>query len=272
MCGEAVEGPVWVLSVPSLREALTSGWQGVGALGDALGTAVLQPLRALMMAAKLSPTEESLAGAASALVRWHSTAQFCGKCGAPTRVASGGRRRKCTRESCGRTWYPRTDPVCIMLVTDGDRCLLGRYKASPPGMWTCLAGFVEQAERLETAVAREVLEESGVEADEDSVEIVGSQAWPCGRGGSCELMLGCAVRAKAGTPAELGPDLQLDDNMAGVRWASRAEARGMVEASWDARAAAAAGKLYCPPPWAIAHMLIRKWAEGGQGGGGRAAL
>jgi len=128
-----------------------------------------------------------------------------------------------------------------MLVTDGDRCLLGRYKASPPGMWTCLAGFVEQAERLETAVAREVLEESGVEADEDSVEIVGSQAWPCGRGGSCELMLGCAVRAKAGTPAELGPDLQLDDNMAGVRWASRAEARGMVEASMDARAAAAVG-------------------------------
>ena len=51
----------------------------------------------------------------------------------------------------------------IMLVTDGDRALLGRQSVWPAGRYSALAGFVEPGERLEAAVAREVREEAGVE-------------------------------------------------------------------------------------------------------------
>ena len=43
------------------------------------------------------------------------------------------------------TSYPRTDPVAIMVVIspDGTKCLLGRKKQFPRGMYSCLAGFME---------------------------------------------------------------------------------------------------------------------------------
>ena len=48
-----------------------------------------------------------------------------------------------------------------MLVTDGDRALLGRQKSWAPGMHSVLAGFVETGESLEDTVRREVQEETG---------------------------------------------------------------------------------------------------------------
>ena len=54
----------------------------------------------------------------------------------------------------------------IVLVTHGDRCLLGRSPRFPPGMYSTLAGFVEPGESLEETLRREVLEEVGVEIDE----------------------------------------------------------------------------------------------------------
>ena len=52
--------------------------------------------------------------------------------------------------------------MVIMLAIRGERCLLGRQAAWPKGMWSALAGFVEPGESLEDAVAREVLEETGI--------------------------------------------------------------------------------------------------------------
>ena len=53
----------------------------------------------------------------------------------------GGSKRKCP--ACGASHYPRTDPVVIGLVTDGeDRLLLGRDANHPPEYFTCLAGFL----------------------------------------------------------------------------------------------------------------------------------
>ena len=64
-----------------------------------------------------------------------------------------------------------------MLVTDGDRALLGRNKNFPlPGMYSTLAGFVEPGESLEDAVAREVREETGIEVC--AVYYHSSQPWP----------------------------------------------------------------------------------------------
>src|SRR5258706_14983885 len=85
---------------------------------------------------------------------------FC-QTGEPrTAMKEGGWKRECP--SCKAEHFPRTDPVVIMLVTSGDKCLLGRQKQFPPGMWSCLAGFVEAAETIEDAVRREIFEESGI--------------------------------------------------------------------------------------------------------------
>lgn len=45
------------------------------------------------------------------------------------------------------------------------------------------------------AVRREVYEEVGLIVGD--VKIVGSQPWPAGRGGGCELMIGVIARASA---------------------------------------------------------------------------
>ena len=96
---------------------------------------------------KCSPDELSLAGRALSLVNWHASCRFCGRCGAPTRAVEAGAKRECTASPQHR-FYPRTDPVSIMVVESacGKRILLGRYHRSPPGMFTALAGFIEQCE------------------------------------------------------------------------------------------------------------------------------
>ncbi|KAL4437161.1 hypothetical protein ABPG75_004300, partial [Micractinium tetrahymenae] len=101
-------------------------------------------LRSLMPV--LPPGELAVAGHAMALSQWRQAHLFCGRCGAPTVLVDGGSRRQCTREAVHRA-YPRTDPVCIMLVEspDGSRALLARSKAMRPGMLTCLSGFCNQA-------------------------------------------------------------------------------------------------------------------------------
>ena len=46
--------------------------------------------------------------------------------------------------------FPRLDPAVIVLVTDGERALLGRQPAWPPGRYSTVAGFVEPGESLRT--------------------------------------------------------------------------------------------------------------------------
>lgn len=67
----------------------------------------------------------------------------------------------CGRVHC-RSVYPRIDPAVIMLVTCGDYVLLGSNTRWAPGRYSALAGFLQLGESLESAVCREVLEESGL--------------------------------------------------------------------------------------------------------------
>src|ERR1700732_2579084 len=76
-----------------------------------------------------------------------------------------------------------------MLVTSGDKVLLGRQKHFPPGMWSCLAGFLEVAETIEDAVRREIFEESGIRCTD--VKYYMTQPWPH----PSSLMIGCPARA-----------------------------------------------------------------------------
>ncbi len=121
-------------------------------------------------------SEGALLALARAMLYWHARHRFCGLCGSPTRSEEAGHMRRCANPDCAAMHFPRTDPAVIMLVTDGDRALLGRSRNFPPGMYSTLAGFLEPGEALEDAVAREVREESGIIVG--PVHYHSSQPWP----------------------------------------------------------------------------------------------
>lgn len=148
---------------------------------------------------------------ARGILHWHRQHRFCGVCGTATASAQAGHLRVCTNPQCGTQHFPRTDPAVIMLVTDGERCLLGRQRAWPPGMHSTLAGFVEPGESFEEAVAREVLEETGVRVG--GVRYSSSQPWPF----PASIMVGFQAEA-AGTALAVNR-AELED----ARWFSRAE-------------------------------------------------
>ncbi|DBB08850.1 TPA: hypothetical protein ACH3X3_007500 [Trebouxia sp. C0006] len=222
---------------------------------------VMQDLRS--MVALLSGTDLAVAGHAIALAGWHQANGFCGRCGAPTVPIEAGAKRCCTKDKKHRL-YPRTDPVAIMLVesVDGSKVLLGRAKTiRHASMLTCLSGFVEQVETIEEACRREVQEEAGIHVG--PVHIAGSQPWPMGRGGTCELMIGCI--AKATSDALHMDESEMDD----VRWVGRDQLKKAVEDSKRKDTPYQGGSsepsegvdFWIPPPTAIAHHLIKSWAE-----------
>ncbi len=139
----------------------------------------------------LARAEGSLLAYARGISWWHQRHGFCGVCGSPTESREGGHVRRCTNPACGAQHFPRTDPAVIMLVHDGERCLLGRQRIWPTGMHSTLAGFVEPGESLEEAVAREVEEETAVVVDE--VRYHSSQPWPF----PASIMLGFHARARS---------------------------------------------------------------------------
>ena len=164
-------------------------------------------LRAVM--AVLSPRQAELVAMAKALLEWHRTHGFCATCGVASTVTMGGWQRLCP--ACGTPHFPRTDPVVIMLVTRGNRVLLGRSPGWPEGMYSLLAGFVEPGETIEAAVRREVAEETGVRIG--AVDYLASQPWPF----PASLMIGC--RAEAETDAITLDPAELDDAL----WLPREE-------------------------------------------------
>jgi NAD+ diphosphatase len=108
------------------------------------------------------------------IVEWDRSHQFCGRCGHATERVPGEFARACP--VCAVPEYPRLSPAVIVRIERGDEILLARGPATPPGMYSTLAGFVEPGESLEEAVVREVREEVGVELAD--VRYFGSQPWP----------------------------------------------------------------------------------------------
>lgn len=181
---------------------------------------------------------------AKALLHWHARRHFCSNCGHPTEVVQAGWRRDCAH--CGAQHFPRTDPVVIMLTVAGDQCLLGRQSRFAPGMWSCLAGFVEPGETIEEAARRETFEEAGIHCGK--VRYFASQPWPF----PSSLMIGCHAEA-------ISHDIVVDrDELEDARWFSRDEAAAMLMRTHP-------DNLGTPPPMAIAHHIIRAWVERGDG-------
>lgn len=194
-------------------------------------------VRGLVVVEQLQPI-----ATAKALLTWHARHRFCANCGGATIVTEAGWRRDCA--SCGVQHFPRTDPCVIMLAIDGERCLLGRSARFPPGMWSCLAGFVEPGETIEEAVRRETFEEAGITVGR--VNYFTSQPWPY----PMSLMIGCVAEAKS-------VDLNIDRNeIEDARWVSREEAAQMLMRKHP-------DGLMTPPPMAVAHHIIRAFVERG---------
>ena len=192
----------------------------------------------------LTVQEASTAALGRSLIAWNGSHRYCSGCGNPTEAVEAGHARRCTREHCGLTQFPRTDPVVIMLVHRGGQCLLGRAvraRRYPPGLHSCLAGYVEPGESIEEAVRRETWEEAGLRIDR--VRYHSSQPWPF----PSTLMIGCFAEA---LPGELCIDaVELES----ARWFTREELRLAVE-RWNED-----GALRVPPPLTIAHQLARAW-------------
>jgi NAD+ diphosphatase len=221
---------------------------GVGEPDPATGT---RPYGLRDAVTTLPRADGGLIAYACALVNWHRRHGHCSVCGAATEPEAGGVVRKCP--ACGTHHFPRTDPVVIMLVTDGrERLLLGRQASWPAGRYSALAGFVEPGETLEEAVAREVREEAGVEIGPPAY--VSSQPWPF----PASLMLGFSAPWRGGEP------VRQEDEIEDVRWFTRdavaAAAIADGTASWDA--AEAGPGFLLPPPHAIARRLVDGWLEG----------
>src|ERR1700677_3520415 len=131
-------------------------------------------LRGMAMQGVVPPDQLSAIAMAKSMAPWKRAQGYCANCGTRTAMKEGGWKRDCP--NCKAEHFPRTDPVVIMLVTSGDKCLLGRQKQFPAGMWSCLAGFVEAAETIEDAVRREIFEESGIRCTDVTYYI--TPPWP----------------------------------------------------------------------------------------------
>ena len=216
--GDSGDGPLFAVDVSDWTpESGIAPDLGPGRAGDdqpappelvvAGENARFADLRALV--SRLSPQDAEIAATAKGILEWHRAHRFCAACGQASTPGQGGWQRQCP--ACGRAHFPRTDPVVIMLVTRGNRLLLGRSPGWPEGFYSLLAGFMEPGETVEAAVRREVAEETGIETG--AVALLNSQPWPF----PASLMIGCIAEATS-------TDIRLDrEELDDALWVSREE-------------------------------------------------
>jgi NAD+ diphosphatase len=205
------------------------------------------------VATEISGEESGTMAHARAVIGWHQRHGFCPNCGEATHPTKGGKERIC--DACGAHHFPRTDPVAIMAVTDGERCLLGQGRARRTSrFYSALAGFIDQGESIEEAVRREVFEEGGIRVGD--VRYHSSQPWPF----PSSLMIGCIAQA-------ITTDIKIDPGeMADVRWVSRDEVLAALKIAsapgYSLTADPGGDGVRVPGPIAIAHHIIKAWANG----------
>lgn len=171
----------------------------------------------------------NLAGRSFQILEWERTHQFCGRCGTPTQLRDSERARECPQ--CSLVSYPRISPVVMGLVVRGRELLLARSPHFAPGMYSAVAGFIEIGESCEQALRREILEETGIQADR--FRYFDSQSWPFPH----SLMIAFTAEYVSGTPVPQPEEIE------DVRWFSVENLPAM------------------PPHISVAGRLIRAVAE-----------
>lgn len=192
------------------------------------------------MGAKLSDRDAGMLTEALGILNWHHSHLFSPRTGEPTVAEMGGWVR---RDPVSNTEvFPRTDAAIIVGVTDAqDRLLLGSNALWESNRYSLLAGFVEPGESLESAVEREIFEESGIRVV-DPVYL-GSQPWPF----PASLMLGFTARVADDFEGAATPD---GTEILDLRWFSRDELT------------AALGDVILPGPTSIARAIVEEWYGG----------
>ena len=243
--GSRGAGPLFATDVsrwlPENAAALDAGpgWASEDQLAPALAggpaDARFADLRGLI--AVLAPGDAEIAATAKGILEWHRAHGFCACCGAASVPVEGGWRRACP--ACSAAHFPRTDPVVIMLVTRGNRLLVGRSPGWPDGFYSLLAGFMEPGETVAAAVRREVAEETAVRVG--AVRMLTSQPWPF----PASLMIGCIAEA---TSEEIICDpVEIEDAL----WLTREELLSVFAGQHP--------RIGSPRPGTIAHFLMRMW-------------
>jgi NAD+ diphosphatase len=187
----------------------------------------------------LSVEDAGLLAYARSIISWQLQHRYCGRCGNINELQDGGFVMACMSGKCGQRSFPRLDPAIIVLVSNQDRCLLGRQKQWPAGRYSTIAGFVEPGESLEEAVRREVFEETNIRVA--ACRYFASQPWPFPHA----LMIGYHAVAVSET-ISLNDD-ELDD------------------AQWLNRETIAAGTFVLPQETSIAFQLIEHWFDEWEG-------
>ncbi len=105
------------------------------------------------------------------LWKWYDASRYCGCCGA---LMAPDEKERAMRCACGNIVYPRINPAVIVGVTNGDSLLITRYRKGYAHN-ALVAGFSEIGETFEETVAREVMEEAGIEVT--NIRYYKSQPW-----------------------------------------------------------------------------------------------
>jgi NAD+ diphosphatase len=179
---------------------------------------------------RLEPDALGLIAYARAMVIWQQRHRYCGICGGANRAMEGGFVLSCTNDDCAHRVFPRLDPAIIVLVHDGEHCLLGRQALWPENRFSTIAGFVEPGESLEDAVRREVYEETNILVGD--VRYHSSQPWPF----PSSLMLGFIAGA-------VSEEISLNDGE-------------LEHASWFSREELTKGDVGLPHRISIARRLV----------------
>lgn len=224
------ETAVFALDLEGGTDPAEGVLQGLGRFVDLRGVAL-----------QLPASDAAILATAKAMFEWRRKHRHCANCGEPSLPADGGWKRLCP--ACNAEHFPRTDPVVIMLPVKGERCLMGRQAVWPKGMYSALAGFVEPGESIEEACARELSEEAGLRTL--SVRYHSTQPWPY----PSSLMIGLIAEVEN---EDASPDqTELEE----VRWFTREEAKSLLAGEFK--------DVWAPPPLAIAHHLLKAWANEG---------
>jgi NAD+ diphosphatase len=222
------EDAVFALEIEGEADPAQGPLRGLGQFGEMREAAQVLPIPCTGMLS-----------ASRSLFEWRKRHRYCSVCGHASNGAEGGWKRLCP--NCKAEHFPRTDPCVIMLPTYGDKCLVGRQAAWVANRYSALAGFLEPGESIEEACAREVKEEAGLVVT--GVRYHSSQPWPY----PSNLMIGLIAEV---SHDDARPDLS---ELESVRWLTRQEALALVDGRLEG--------VTAPPPFAIAHSLIRGWAE-----------
>lgn len=142
------------------------------------------------------------------LRNWYRQNRFCGSCGSSLLSKTDERALVCP--TCSTVVYPRISPAIIVAIVCKDKILLARNSAFTGGRYSLVAGYADVGETLEETVAREVMEEVGLEVW--NIRYYKSQPWAL----SGSMMIGFIAEADENQPIRID-----EKEIADAAWFSR---------------------------------------------------